>query len=87
MLWLEDEHEFKLRPLSDFKDEKIQTEHEQVIRELRNKNKHTESNELRNLKRLRKKADYKPFEQLTLDEVKTSIDLMNDIIKNTLLNN
>lgn len=87
LLWLEDNFGFKLKGKSDFNNvEDFQTEHKQVILELKKVGKFVLSDELRQLKRLRKIADYEPLSPLTLKEVQESIDLMKDILSDTLFN-
>ena len=87
LLWLEDNFRFKLKGKSDFNNfEDFQTEHKQVILELKKVGNFVLSDELRQLKRLRKIADYEPLSPLTLKEVQESIDLMKDILSDTLFN-
>lgn len=77
---------FQLRNIVEYKknNEPILTEHQQIINKLSEINNGL-SKKLKQLKRLRKKADYYPEQKLSLKEVNRSIEIMNLIIKSLKL--
>lgn len=77
---------FQLRNIVEYKknNEPILTEHQQIINKLSEKNNGL-SKKLKQLKRLRKKADYYPEQKLSLKEINRSIEIMNLIIKSLKL--
>ena len=78
-LWLEDVKSFKPIPLSNLgADEKI-GEHLQVRNALYNFGEKIMSKELTKLAKLRKKADYDPFRDLTQNDVSDAIHHMERI--------
>lgn len=79
-LWLEDK-EFKLKGKWEFneKGEDYITEHQQVKNALKSFKKKRASRNLYKLHELRKKADYKLFDQLTQEDINNAIKYMNNI--------
>lgn len=80
---MRDKYEFVPIHLFEFnQDETPVSEHKQVSDKLKDVNKNPESQQLKDLKRLRKKGDYEPFNPLTDKEVKTSLSITKYILKN-----
>ncbi len=78
--WLSD-NGFKLKHKEDFQNpEDYVSEHKQVRDALKEHDKSVSKNRLYKLSQLREKADYRPFEDLSEEEVDDSIDYMNKII-------
>ena len=64
-LWLEDIKHFRPIPILELDPEEIISEHEQVRNALYNFGENRMSDELSKLAKLRKKADYDPFSDIT----------------------
>lgn len=81
-LWLEDNKNFKIKHPWDFTgDETRIGEHKQIREALDNYGKEKMKTELYRLFKLRKKADYEPFTDITSKEVTDAIHHMEKIIK------
>lgn len=79
-LWLEDVKHFKAIPINEFgADEEKINEHHQVRNALYNFGEDVVSWNLANLARLRQKADYHPFRDLTSSDVSDAIGYMERI--------
>lgn len=77
LFWLEDQCHFKLKQPFEFdEDEEYVTEHKQVRLALKEKGLETLSSELFSLFNLRKKADYDPLIDISVDEVSDAIEGM-----------
>ena len=82
LFWLEDQFNFKLKKPFEFADdEDYITEHRQVRLALKDKNLDALSDELFDLFTLRKKADYDPLIDISVEEVSEAIESMNLIFK------
>ncbi len=79
VLWLEDKKFKILKPWDFSEDEKYISEHKQVRNALYNFNEKKIGSNLTKLFKLRKKADYNPFSEITLSEVKDAINHMKII--------
>ena len=83
LFWLEDQCKFKLKKPFEFDDdEEYITEHKQVRLALKEKGLETISSELFDLFNLRKKADYDPLCDISLEELSNAMDSMELIFKN-----
>lgn len=78
-LWLEDVCNFKPIPIMDLGMNERISEHEQVRNALYNFGEKRMTSELFKMARLRKKADYDPFADLTPDEVSDAVHHMERI--------
>lgn len=79
-LWLDYVKNFRPTPIWAFdNNEKRINEHTQVRNALHNFGKETQSSELSKLAKLRKKADYNPFLDLTPKDVSNAIEHMEKI--------
>ena len=79
-LWLEDMNNFKVKHRWDFKDDEERIgEHKQVREALKNFGEKNMKTELNDLFKLRIKADYNPFIDITSDEVTNAIHHMEKI--------
>ena len=65
--------------LRQMEGEDFKTEHRQVRECLKNKGKYNVSQDLFDLHRLRKKADYKPFKPLTEEDTEDAMRYMENI--------
>lgn len=74
-LWLEDMKNFKVKHLWDFEDDEERIgEHKQVREALDNFRKENMKTELKDLFKLRRKADYEAFVDITSKEVNAAIN-------------
>lgn len=81
-LWLEDVKKFKVKAPWKFENKKqIISEHKQVRRALFNFGEKKVKSELTKLSKLRKKADYDPFADISPKEVNDAIEHMKNIFK------
>lgn len=79
-LWLDYEKNFKPISINDFEEkEKFISEHKQVRNALSNFGEGIVSYDLSKLAKLRKKADYEPFQDLTPNDVSNAISHMGRI--------
>ena len=78
-LWLEDVKHFKPIPVMQLNPEERISEHEQIRNALYNFGERKMSDELSKLAKLRKKADYNPFMDLTPKEISNAIQHMKTI--------
>ena len=80
LLWLED-HDFKPKQKWEYEMEgkEYVSEHRQVRECLKNKEKYNVSQDLFDLHRLRKKADYKLMKPLTEEDAKKAMEYMENI--------
>jgi hypothetical protein len=82
-LWLDYVKNFRPIPLTEFQDTtEIISEHLQVRNALYNFGEKRIKNELKKLSFLRKKADYDPYNDLTLNDVSNAINHMETIFNN-----
>ena len=82
-LWLDYVKNFRPIPLTEFQDTtEIISEHLQVRNALYNFGEKRIKNELKKLSFLRKKADYDPYNDLTLNDVSNAINHMEAIFNN-----
>lgn len=80
LLWLEEIKRFKPKAPWEFgKNEKRVSEHKQVRKALKKFGEKNTTTELNDLAKLRKKADYKPFEDISPKEVDEAIEHMEKI--------
>ena len=81
-LWLEDVKKFKVKAPWNFENKKQTiSEHKQVRRALFNFGEKKVKSELTKLSKLRKKADYDPFVDISQKEVYDAIEHMKNIFK------
>ncbi len=81
-LWLEDVKKFKVKAPWNFENKKQTiSEHKQVRRALFNFGEKKVKSELTKLSKLRKKADYDPFVDISPEEVDDAIEHMKNIFK------
>lgn len=79
-LWLEDMKNFKVKHPWDFEDDEERIgEHKQVREALDNFGEENMKTELKDLFKLRRKADYEPFVDITSKEVNAAINHMKKI--------
>ena len=82
-LWLEDMKKFKtIKPWNFSENEKTISEHKQIRNALSNYDKDLISFDLKKLFKLRQKADYDPFVDITKNEVNDAINYMENIVNN-----
>ena len=87
LFWLEDKFKFRLKKPFDFdEDEEYITEHKQVRLALKDKGLETISSELADLFKLRKKADYDPLADISLEELSDAIESMELIFRKLTFN-
>lgn len=79
-LWLEKVHNFKVKHPWEFKKgEKRIGEHKQVRNALHDFDEEDVETSLKKLAKLRRKADYKPYEKISQTDIKSAIKEMNKI--------
>ena len=81
LFWLEDKFKFQLKMPFEFDDEEYITEHKQVRLALKDKGLEPISSELADLFKLRKKADYDPLIDISIEELNDAIESMELIFK------
>ena len=79
LLWLEDVKKFKPTPVVELEPDERISEHQQVRNALSNFGEGRMTEELSKLAKLRRKADYNPFSDITLDEVNEAVHHMEKI--------